>query len=361
VDGESQLGLPVVERDVGPAEPAGRRRADDDMVDDPGDLGTGRPLGELLILCRDTVGAAYLRADRAAIRHQRMHRLITIFATLFGTLAILLAVIQLSHLIQDTWPLSLEVIATVVALVSVGLGLVASQQVNWLLERHRAERCRLLKFRFLIDPGLWRDEATRQARIDRLRADLVEVERLNRAGLHHWIEDDELPLLPEIDPDPIRDEAAFRDLLAYYQRKRLGVQAQFFADRARRNVRPDTLTRHLPTVLFFGSVIAALGHFAVDIVTGDHGEGVLSRLLIVLAVVLAVVGAGVRTFRGAHEFARNTNRFRAKALALSHVADKLRRETEPPIIVRDLWFCEQILEAEHREWLRLMIDAEWFG
>ena len=26
-----------------------------------------------------------------------------------------------------------------------------------------------------------------------------------------------------------------------------------------------------------------------------------------------------------------------------------------------LWFSEQSLENEHREWLRLMLDAEWFG
>jgi len=25
-----------------------------------------------------------------------------------------------------------------------------------------------------------------------------------------------------------------------------------------------------------------------------------------------------------------------------------------------MWRCEQILEAEHREWLRLMMQAEWF-
>ena len=25
------------------------------------------------------------------------------------------------------------------------------------------------------------------------------------------------------------------------------------------------------------------------------------------------------------------------------------------------WHTEQVLEAEHREWLRLMLDAEWFA
>jgi len=27
----------------------------------------------------------------------------------------------------------------------------------------------------------------------------------------------------------------------------------------------------------------------------------------------------------------------------------------------DLWMCEHVLEYEQREWLRLMIEAEWFA
>jgi hypothetical protein len=29
-------------------------------------------------------------------------------------------------------------------------------------------------------------------------------------------------------------------------------------------------------------------------------------------------------------------------------------------ILYHMWRCEQVLEAEHREWLRLMMQAEWF-
>ncbi len=333
----------------------------DDMTDSPVDVVTWPRLGEILTLCRDTVQAAYHRADRAAMHNQRHHRLITLFAIVFGTLAVLFAVLQLSHLVDASWPLGMEVVAALVALISVGLGLVASQQVNWLLERHKAERYRLLKYRFLIDPRLWCSDAARAARIEQFRANLDGIDRLTKSELHCWIEEDEIPEVPDIPVDALVDRDALRELTDYYQRKRLDVQTKFFEDRWRRNVRRDVLTRHLPPALFFGSVWAALAHFAVDIVTGTHGELLVSRLLIVFAVVLAVLGAGVRTYRGAHEFARNTNRFRAKYLALTHLGDRLRQETDPAVIFRDLWYCEQILESEHREWLRLMIDAEWFG
>ena len=35
--------------------------------------------------------------------------------------------------------------------------------------------------------------------------------------------------------------------------------------------------------------------------------------------------------------------------------------TEAFAVLRDLAWCEHVLDAEHREWLRLMYDAEWFG
>ena len=36
-------------------------------------------------------------------------------------------------------------------------------------------------------------------------------------------------------------------------------------------------------------------------------------------------------------------------------------DTDAYAILRDLSWCEHILETEHREWLRLMYETEWFG
>jgi hypothetical protein len=43
------------------------------------------------------------------------------------------------------------------------------------------------------------------------------------------------------------------------------------------------------------------------------------------------------------------------------MAERLQTEANPEAIFRDFWCCEQVLESERREWLRLMMDAEWFG
>jgi len=321
---------------------------DDEMYDSPWDVPPCQPLRDALTLCRNTVETGYRKADASALRHQRYHRLVTVIAAIFGTIAVLLAIIQLSGLFRGVWPLQVSGIAVVLALIAVILGLVSSQRLNWLLERHRAERYRLLKFRFLIDE------------VDDIRA-------LNPQALRRWIDEDEVPVAPTPLPHSKTDKDIIRDFLEYYQKKRLSVQMAYFARRALRNIRVHRYTWFLPPLFFFFSVLAALGHFVYNTVTStyDLQANVATSNFVVLFVVLAaafpVVGAGVRSLRTAYEFARNNSRFRAKHVALSRLAERLRQENDPEAIFRDLWSCEQILESEHREWLRLMIEGEWFG
>jgi hypothetical protein len=91
----------------------------------------------------------------------------------------------------------------------------------------------------------------------------------------------------------------------------------------------------------------------------DHGF--VGELLIVLAACLPVLGAGIRTLHTASERRRNAIRFQAKYYTLEKLRQELQQETDADAIFRLLSQCERIMEIEHREWLRLMIEAEWFG
>jgi hypothetical protein len=340
----------------------------DDMHDSPRDMPPSQPLRDALTLCQNTVEVGYRKADASARCHQRYHRLLTVIAASFGTTAVLLAIVQLSGLFRGMWPVQISGIAVAFALIAVITGLVSSQRLSWLLERHRAERYRLLKFRFLIDPALWGGEEERaKSRMDRLTDEVDNIRALNRQALRRWIDEDEVPEAPIPLPPSKTGESTVRDLIEYYQKKRLGVQMDYFAGRVRRNVRMHRYTWFLPPLFFFSSVLAVSGHFIYDIVASAHGfqaevtTSNLFVLFVVLAAAFPVVGAGVRTLRTAYEFARNNSRFRAKLVALSRLAERLQQENGPEAIFRDLWSCEQILESEHREWLRLMIEGEWFG
>jgi len=43
------------------------------------------------------------------------------------------------------------------------------------------------------------------------------------------------------------------------------------------------------------------------------------------------------------------------------LSERLREANDPDTVFREIGFCEQTLEADLREWLRLMVEAEWFG
>ena len=137
----------------------------------------------------------------------------------------------------------------------------------------------------------------------------------------------------------------------------------------------DLLTRRLPPLVFYASVVFAFLHFTVHLLAdhfaerGQHpradGLLVFGGACTLFAAALPVVGAGVRTLRSAFEFGRNKLRYRAAHHALTRLANRLdarRRDAlDAPGLFRELSLCELILEHEHREWLRLMVEAEWYA
>ena len=82
--------------------------------------------------------------------------------------------------------------------------------------------------------------------------------------------------------------------------------------------------------------------------------------LITLAALLPVFVAAIRTHRSAHEYSRNAVRFSAIRDELKDYQTTLKYPGSTRQL-RALWHCEERLEYEHLEWLRLMAEAEWYG
>jgi hypothetical protein len=357
-----------------------------EMSDPPGERRRWPLLSDSLEACERTVNKLYQTADAEAQHYQRHHKIITALAGLCGMAAVLLAIVQLSSFVPGRWPASIEFVVALIALFAVVLGLVASFQRRYLLERHKAERYRLVKFAFLTDPVLWGGDAAQvERRVDQLSQDVVNIAALTRHALDDWVVQDDVPNIPGKSQTADNTLAA---LVEYYLLKRLNQQIAYFAQAGRR-LGWHRYTQDLPALCFFASVLLALAHFALAVYEqeGGHGpspgqievqegrqspfhgqqmgqsrdHGFISELLIVLAACLPVLGAGVRTLHTASERRRNAMRFQAKCYTLEKLREELRRETDADTTFRLLWQCERIMEIEHREWLRLMIEAEWFG
>lgn len=340
----------------------------DDMIDADKELPAHPRLREAIQYSSVTLLTHYGEADYRALNQQKWHRRMAALAAVLGTLAVLLALVELSHLIPGSLPAGVEIVAVVIAAAAVVLGGLLSFQRHWLLERHKAERCRLLKFGFITDPEFWcGDAAGQEKRRAQLLTNATSVHDLTPDDLKHWLRVDLMTESPVVRTSCAVETETLRAVVDYYRKKRLCTQMRFFTRRLTQYQARQKLTWRFPSWLFFGSVIAALGHFIVDLAQHEDGSvQTLSVVLILLAAGLPVLGAGVRTYRSTYEFARNAMRYEAKLLALRRLDESLAVElTRTPFdtrrIFHDLWCCEQILEFEHREWLRLMIEAEWYG
>lgn len=350
----------------------------DDMVDSADDLERWPKLAPVLQDCQATIVEDYHKADRDAGRFQTQHKRVVRVAAVCGMLAVLFAIMQLFSwalrhqplLEANEWIVVAEIVAAVVAVFAVGYGVWASFSGNWLLEREKAERYRLLKFGFMIHPDRWNGVTSKERR-KQLCDDVERVKTLDEKDLDGWARGKGEVLeaaLPEETPADV-DPTVLGELIDYYQEKRLNWQKNYCDKQVRERTfwgRPTRLAAHL---LFFGSVGFALAHFLFDVVWRIRGEElntvslplIISLTLILFAACFPVVGAAVRTLGAAHEYGRNTLRFEATSNELKQLASDLREKDDPWARLDILRVVERVLEVERREWLRLMKEAEWFG
>ena len=288
-------------------------------------------------------------------------------AAVSGALAVLFGVVQLVFpaLVHWWWVSGIEVGVAIVALLVVLFGVRAAIQFNWLLERHRAERLRQLKFAVLIHEDLWcgRFEAWQ----GHVRHEVQALQHIERKGMEDWADRDRIPLPEKNTAGCALGAGPLQALAGYYIAKRLGYQMSYFARRSQKHGGQDRWLRHWPAWCFYGSVAAVALHYLLDVAPCcAAGVGWLSQAFMLLALALPVVGACIRTVRVARELGRSAALFRAKHAALQDLLQRMLTElaavpVHSEAVVHSVAACEDFLKAEQREWLRLMREAEWFG
>ena len=334
----------------------------DDMLDSEAELPSHPAVRDAIQFCNDVLTSVYREADARALQHQRWHRCIALLAAVLGTLAVLLSILALPEKLAERIPKLpwLEAATIAIAAVAVAAGLLLAFQSRWQVERNKAERCRLLKFRFLTDPEFWcANPVDQQQRRQLLKSDVDALGALTSRELEQWLRNDPPMRDPALN-DCAVDRQTLLALVGYYRAKRIGTQTRFFENRLTQHRGRHRKTWHIASWLFLASVIAAFGHFLLAPINKSLGI-----ILTLLAAGLPAIAAGVRTFRSTHEFARNAMRYEAKLTALRaldhNLAAELAAETaDRRRVFHDLWCCELVMEFEHREWLRLMIEAEWY-
>jgi hypothetical protein len=338
---------------------------DYDMHDPEDDRKNWPKLADNLAVCEQIIRPVYDEADTRAMRHQRWHKWMTTLAATAGTCAVVFAIIHLAMPRAAHWLDSWELVFIIVAGLSVSLGVVLGCHSHWLTQRNKAERCRFLKFRFLIQPALWsgKEEAAQKCR-EELDRELQALKDLTHPSqMEEWARTESLMDLLSTHEHGLAAAGVLDELMDYYMQKRILPQLDFFERRIRRNEFLDRITSHWPFWLFYASVTFALIHFILSYLqehSASGDEGGLVRLFVVMAASTPVLGAGVSTLRTAHQFAFNKNRYHHCKDALERLRAHMGKEIPPEIRYRDFVTCEAKLEAEHRNWLHLMTTAHGY-
>jgi hypothetical protein len=359
--------------------------AKDDDMHDVRDLDAPFPLGDYLRLCDPCAGRKteqpclrgdFDEADSRALDAQTEYVRVTNKAAGMGLFALLLALFQEFFGKSDDpflrWvTFAVEVLYTGSVLVVVLRAVSSKKKEEWLSERFKAERLRLLKFKLLIDPRLWSRDGKGLPRTAGL-LETMHHEIVNQPDeiLPAFTKSDALPDLPRSPNCEAVDPSALERLLEYYRRKRLVPQRVYFEGKVRKK-KGGTENEALSPIFFFTGIALALFYlileFATHAVKSDLAEGI-GRVLLFLSFAFPLGWAAIRTVRSAHELSRNRLRSSARQADLVKIENALNTETlaekekwDRTLIFGYLNMSEGVLAADQHEWVRLMINAEWYG
>lgn len=335
--------------------------AADEMFDGVDDLGRIGPLGDFLRACRESLLKPYDEADRQALRYQARYRRLILLAAIFTTLAVAFAAwARVSIRALPGWFEGTEAVLALASAVLVGLGLGGHWQKRWLLLRYRAERYRLLKFGILADPATWNppgDGAWRPA----LEAGIRTIAELEHDDLEEEAASEQVAAVWRAGAGETLPAGTVSSLLDYYKRKRLELQITYFRRAARRgrSVWLDSLW--VPAV-FFLAMAAVLLRFSLRRLGLISADGWEASVLAVAPILSPALLGALRLRVTANEVARNRARSLARESALREIARRLDAAdaSEPSVVFGNLALAEQILSTDQHEWLRLMLEAEWF-
>ncbi|HET8577913.1 MAG TPA: hypothetical protein VFO18_12490 [Methylomirabilota bacterium] len=311
-------------------------------------------LGPVLRLCDEVLGQAYLDAEGDALESQTSHRHLVNLAAGAGLLALAIALVQFVLRARGVagghWAPP-EFVAMGLAVATIALGIVTARQEEWIRKRHRAELIRALKFRLLIEPARWAGGPAQLERAEAwLRDELRKIGTLRRRDIALWSRREKAPHGPT--PPSGRELARplLRDLVRYYIDRRLRPQRGDVSRRSRpRGLAARIARGRLSERVFTLTAAALIGHLALERFAGGAPDW-LSDTLLVCAALVPALGATLHALRLAPEIDRD--RASAQEVSLQAMTTALKSAQSQEGILATLRACEQMLELEHREWLR---------
>ncbi len=317
-----------------------------------------------------------------------------------------------------------EFLTASLTLLFIAIGTARNFKNNWILSRYKAERLRLLKFERLTDPSLWCDPKDLPISIGEIKDKVRQIRDEDHVGAESWAQHGVHPRVTG-PPCDDRCPVALKRLVQYYIPKRLDVQTDYLERKSETVEERGTSTATWVRWVFFGSFAFVLVHLVLGYPNRGKAEDAshadlqtqtilprsspqshpdsssnpspaqaaaqspvaklsdrlrLQRLLdtvaiksevikeltwgdlfAILAIFLPIIATAIRTHRAAHEFERTAARHKSTLDSLEWLRSELRKTTDTTKQFEIIGFCELVLEADCREFLRLVSETEWYG
>ena len=240
---------------------APKTRPADDMLDGEDIRQWENPLAQVISDIHASLYETYDEYNRQAMVKQHRHVWFSRTAVFFGTLAILLSILQVflraypDYLVNNPDLAIFEKGAFFTAIIAIGIAMGSRLLRDWLKQRYLAEQCRSLKFRALIHPylsfsseGDWNERFAKwKKRFDLKVADLKKKEDWS---LEKILVVDAINAPPHESSGRSLNVPYLLMLTDYYQKKRISTQVAYFSAQARTFRNKNKITEWIPQVLF---------------------------------------------------------------------------------------------------------------
>jgi small basic protein len=284
----------------------------DDMADTAGEKGQvflSDYIASKLRKYQSILIPVYEQANSAAIKFQKSHTFWIMVFILSSTIAVILALLQLYEPIRIGF--GLYILAAEGMILGIGIFAIVNDMrfgkyhKKWIIERHRAERCRFLKFYdLLINDDAYFDQ------------EIIIIKKITDfSPINLWIRDHGQ------NPDIIKkfidknNASHIGDIFNYFMCRRLFVQMNYFLKRHHENREKKELwTKKLPLFLISIAFSVAFFHIGWEIFQGLDLKGssllsIVGITLIFLAITLPIVVWTLNSFSTIFSYKANAGRY----------------------------------------------------
>jgi SMODS and SLOG-associating 2TM effector domain 1 len=312
-----------------------RTVSEDLMPDITADM-NGDPLGLSRDKVADWLVPYFVRADVLTTRYQRRFRLLSWLIFALAAAAVTVVAIQTNFLPHWNWLAAIEVIFLLLLLSILWASQRGRLHDRWISYRFLAERLRSSYFLALVGTG---DRGGRSVRLAYF-SDSSEA----------WIEralTEVMAQRPELDTSS-HDMAALRE---YLNRCWIENQICYHSKTAFLQRRWDDRLIRATELLFTVTLLAALLHMLESIL---HLPALWQKLLIVVSISVAAIGAAIHGIRTQRQFRHHSDRYKRMAGLLTQVRDEMAEAGDLERVREVAAETEQIMREENSDWFGVM-------